>query len=230
MKYLKLYEEFGKKIEISNEVFELLTEIKIIGDKNQYEEYLSNIFPNSKVKDILYHGSPSERFEKFTKAGELDGGFFGRGYYFTPSLDLAKEYQKRYKTEGSLYCVLVNLQNPFYWKDNQVNFLMNTFRDIPRENIKIDKDWDQGWEKELVLLYNKTYGENISNISDIEYAQDLNNLAKVGTIFLKSKKHDGSIAKNPQSKKIEYCVFDSDNIYILGSKQDIDGFKNFVGN
>lgn len=54
------------------EVFELLTEIKNIGDKNQYEEYLSNIFPNSKVKDILYHGSPSERFEKFTKAGELD--------------------------------------------------------------------------------------------------------------------------------------------------------------
>jgi len=238
MRKLKSYQNFMKESEeriqnnflngnivIDDEVFENLAGINTIGDKQQYSEYLSNIFQNSKVKKILFHGSPN-KFDKFEKSGDLDGGFFGKGFYFTDKITLAQEYQKRKGSEGFLYIVIVNLENPYYWKENQINFQMNTFR--KNAEVTIDKDLEKGWEKELVSLYNKKYGENISRISDLEYADELNRMSAIGTEFMLSKGYDGSVAINPLSKQLEYAVFDSSKIHILGSKKDIDDFKKYI--
>ena len=47
-------------------VFEQSPELSSIGTKEQYSQYLDQIFPNSVVKDIVYHGSPV-KFDNFKK-------------------------------------------------------------------------------------------------------------------------------------------------------------------
>jgi hypothetical protein len=41
-------------------VYKQQPELTNIGTPEQYSRYLGSIFPNSKVKGIFYHGSPSE--------------------------------------------------------------------------------------------------------------------------------------------------------------------------
>jgi hypothetical protein len=49
----------------------------------RYSEYLDSIFPESKVKEIVYHGT-EEKFEKFDIKffGKNDYGDLGKGFYF----------------------------------------------------------------------------------------------------------------------------------------------------
>ena len=44
-------------------IFEQNLELVKIGTKEQYSEYLDSIFPESKVRDIVYHGSPDKNIE-----------------------------------------------------------------------------------------------------------------------------------------------------------------------
>jgi len=47
--------------------------------QQQYSQYLDTIFPESKVKDIVYHGTKGKKFDKFISS---ETGEFGRGVYF----------------------------------------------------------------------------------------------------------------------------------------------------
>ena len=52
------------KDEDINFVFEQNPDLARVGTKEQYEKYLKTIFPESKVKDIVYHGgSKNENFK-----------------------------------------------------------------------------------------------------------------------------------------------------------------------
>jgi len=96
-------------------VFEQNLELERVGTKEQYSEYLDTIFPNSKVKDILYHGT-KDNISNFNKNEE--------GIFF--SLD--KEYAKLHGVIKSNYydvndtstythnviAVIVNIKNPEY--------------------------------------------------------------------------------------------------------------------
>jgi hypothetical protein len=60
-----------------------------------YSQYLDQIFPNSLVKDIVYHGSYAEKIDKFSK--EILGrtsltGFLPKGFYFTNQQYVAATY------------------------------------------------------------------------------------------------------------------------------------------
>ena len=75
-------------------VFEQNPELEKIGTKEQYSEYLDTIFSESKVKDIVYHGSRNE-FEYFDKSklGSYTNSPSAKlGIFFASSLDNAKHY------------------------------------------------------------------------------------------------------------------------------------------
>ena len=66
-----------------SELFKENTELSEIGTEQQYSEYLDSVFPNSKVKDIVYHGTifdfPSfskKKLGKYTQAPSASQGFF----------------------------------------------------------------------------------------------------------------------------------------------------------
>lgn len=53
-------DSFKRKMEGIDFVFSQSPELASVGSKAQYLQYLSTIFPNSKVKDIVYHHSDTK--------------------------------------------------------------------------------------------------------------------------------------------------------------------------
>lgn len=91
--------------------------LKSIGTEEQYNQYLSTIFPDSKVKDVLYHRSKDE-FENFdfTKVNKDTGGGFDFGTESNATQygenlhsvlldiqDFKQSYERTSKTDGTLY-------------------------------------------------------------------------------------------------------------------------------
>ena len=160
------------------EVFESNPELANIGTQEQYSQYLDTIFPNSKVKDIVYHGSDRHDIEIFKSSSNK--------YFFTANKDYAYSlsdnaiYQKELRgeiKEGKLitkvYAVILNISN-----------IYNT-------------------NKELQWSITKKEGYDGIRGNDFGVQSKLNN-------------------------KEEYVVFEPEQIHILGSKQDIEGFKKFI--
>lgn len=76
-----------------------------IGSPQEYLQYINSIFPNSKVKEILYHGSNAENIDKFM-AGP---GAFGTGVYLQ-----TKHGQYHTGTFGkNVYSAIINSKQPF---------------------------------------------------------------------------------------------------------------------
>jgi hypothetical protein len=142
-----------------------------IGTPEQYREYLNTIFPNSKVKDILYHGTIMD----------LTGDKFLNGVYFTDN----KEYAQNFKIPKSKFIsVIVNIKNPYYTSIPMA--------DVPEE----------------VHKSGEYFGPRRFN---------------------DKSKYDAIIGKDAgQQKGNTFFIYDTDNIHILGNKQDMINFKKFV--
>lgn len=69
-------------------VFEQNPELAKIGNLVEYSEYLNTIFPDSKIKEILYHGS-KEKIENLKPRAKKFGDI---GLFSTKNLNLAKSY------------------------------------------------------------------------------------------------------------------------------------------
>jgi hypothetical protein len=83
-------------------VFEQNPELSKIGTPEQYSEYLDSIFQNSKIKDILFHGSK----EKIDTLKPRERKFGDIGLFATKNINLAKSYG------GITNSLLVNIENP----------------------------------------------------------------------------------------------------------------------
>jgi hypothetical protein len=149
----------------------------------QYSAYLDSIFPDSKVKEILYHMTSDsgkkgiEEKGRFLKPGEVG-------------------YQKSdYVTTGGIY------------------FTDNNFYD---EETKM-------YGSPISGAFGSAFISAILNIKNplIDLTKSFGDISKVDL-----KGHDGFVGTN-ESKEIG--VLEPDQIHILGSKQDIEGFKKFVG-
>jgi hypothetical protein len=62
---LKKFKEFLNENNSIHEIWSEDNQLNSIGTEQQYFDYLDIIFPDSKVKDILYHGTNSEYIDKF---------------------------------------------------------------------------------------------------------------------------------------------------------------------
>jgi hypothetical protein len=77
-------------------------------------------FKDSKIVDedgnplVVYHGTPA-KFSSFSDAGVArDGGFFGKGHYFTPDLNEAEDYAIDEDGEpGTVVPAFLSVQNPY---------------------------------------------------------------------------------------------------------------------
>ena len=71
-------EPVGEVKEGVSEVFKSNPELAAIGTQEQYSQYLNSIFPDSQVKDIVYHGTNKD-FPEFVSGK----GFWGNAFYVT---------------------------------------------------------------------------------------------------------------------------------------------------
>lgn len=70
------------------------------GNVLQYQDYINSLFPNSKVKDIVYHSTWAKPFEQFDP-GKIKRGY---GFYFSPS--------EHHLPFDRIVYSRVNIQNP----------------------------------------------------------------------------------------------------------------------
>lgn len=146
-----------------------------------YSQYLDTIFPDSKVKDIVYHLG-AENIEEFKNRSERDYELFGKkgkiilnGIYFG-GINNKDTINPRFDNSKKKYAVILNIKNPEYKK--------------------------------------KKYTAGISDEKLEKY---------------KNQKLDSVISNEGDITTREYVVFESNQVHILGSKQDIEGFKEFIG-
>lgn len=100
------------------EVFEENPELSKIGTLEQYARYLATVFPDSKLREILYHWARTP-FDVYDKS-KREAASSDLGEYLNVSLD--KEAWRNYaesnnKKSPVLQRYLINLKNPYYTVD-----------------------------------------------------------------------------------------------------------------
>lgn len=107
-------------------VFNQNTDLVNIGTKEQYLEYLNTIFPDSKIKDIVYHGTNSQ-FDKFDKSKIGTNASLVElsklGFFFTDNRRVSDFY-------GKTKPCLINLRNPAKIRDEYGNVVGAALGDI----------------------------------------------------------------------------------------------------
>jgi len=258
------------------ELFNSNPELAKIGTPQQYTEYIKTIFPDSKVKDIVYHGS-KEKFDKFdkTKLGQFTGAESAKqGFFFAKNFDTSLQYvikiavdianeqlkllsQRDINVEDTLY--LKDLQDQYNAVSNEstkklVDFLtsdkfppftyfnVDNIDDLKNQIIKIVSEFDGNvneyiseFDSIIKDVMNYVRGMVINITNPITY--DFNQTEKYQTreisfnTLLKNKTtEDGAIFENVYDPLLDtiYTVFEPEQIHILGSNDDIEGFKQFV--
>jgi len=157
-----------------SELFESNPELAKLGTIEQYSQYLDTIFPDSQVKDIVYHGTDAE-FDKFdfTKEGKRNKG---QGLYFSVFKKAAENYGK-----------------------NIIPSLLNS-KSIKEVNITRGQNYG-----DIGKVFKNSNYDTVYGFSDLNRNKEFNDIYNS-----------------------EYVVFEPEQIHILGSKQDIEGFKEFV--
>lgn len=197
-------------------VFEQNPELAKIGSIEQYSKYLDSVFPETKLKDIIYHGNRNTRIEKFDTSlarGDIDRNF-GLGGYFTPDRGRARIYSGS-KDYDKTIAVIVDIKNPFIAYSPTVSENMGVY-----EKMEKGKNISDYSDNDGVIVYNgilpRSYFKNFKDILG-EYV---------------GPKEDGLPATKPEEflspELLEVVTPYSEQIHILGSKEDLDNFKKFV--
>jgi hypothetical protein len=186
------------------ELFESNPELSSIGTQEQYSQYLDTIFPESKVKDIVYHG--------VIKGREAYNNILKKGFDF---------------------------KTPRNWDSKKSKFLENDNTGM----FFSDRSTGQSYGLELTYKVNEkgeyedvAYDNTIPALLDVQYL-DTTKATSSGTAarFYRENKDKSKIGMygiegGSEGEHYNYVVFEPEQIHILGSKQDIEGFKKFVNN
>jgi hypothetical protein len=194
------------------ELFESNPELANIGTPEQYSQYLDTIFPDSKVKDILYHAGRIG-INKFDKkfigfgAGIQKGG---KGFYFADKKKDTSTYEEilNAKADGSqLYSVVLNIKNPE----------LTEYTYQVKETIQGDKIF-------------RSYGSPVKTIENVVNDKDSEQIRIVSPGYTSYSNPIGDYRTYEERVSTEFVVFEPEQIHILGSTADIEGFKKFIGN
>jgi hypothetical protein len=106
-------------------VFQQNPELGKIGTKEDYLEYLKTIFPESKVREIVYHGSKKNKLDNFdtisnwTPRGNLKFRIkqeISKGLFTTKNINFLNVF-KRYNTMNKIYPLVLDIRSPSYIED-----------------------------------------------------------------------------------------------------------------
>jgi hypothetical protein len=181
----------GEVKEGVSELFESNPELASIGTQEQYSQYLDSIYPDSKVKDIVYHGTDSD----FLKSGESRWDSIG-GFHFG-TLKAAKDRiaDRRKQTEQDEELGFAPEEGVSLYGEGHIYAALLNAK-------KLDGTVDQGHAQSWKKYINEIKKGNWDSIEYINAQEDRG--------------------------RNSYVVFEPEQIHILGGKQDIEGFKEFV--
>lgn len=232
-------------------VFSKFDSLSQIGSMEQYSNYLDTIYPNSKVKNIVFRGATDKSYKMGSNQSVIDLTFF------TGSQEAANKYAeisaKKYSSSPLTIMAVVNASNPLITNNvTNIGRIINLNYYLKSKNINVDNSEkilssldDISTIKMFVPVFDAKelrkqapiFGGDISHLSDEELEIAYNYSPTNANMDIKDKLiklgYDSVIVK--ESK--DWFDFDYDqigvlegNYLVLGSEEDINGFKNFVGN
>lgn len=89
-------------------IFELNPKLAEIGTPEDFLNYTSDIFPESKIKNIVWHGTPKGKIKEFDE----DEQGISRAFFFSDSLEHANKMANWKNGEPTIHGVVLNIQNP----------------------------------------------------------------------------------------------------------------------
>jgi hypothetical protein len=219
------------------ELFDSNPELASVGTPQQYSQYLDSIFPDSQIKDIVYHGT-KQKFEKFgTKYG-----------FFTSSKATAESYTL-YEEEKfiDLNFIKERLEEDLSTglePDGETSLSKEYLEEARKKLEQVNKDL----EKQVPVL---SIALNIKNPKYVKEYATYDNVSDQYEEFYKAEKEgfDSAIVKEaldavgiPGMKVINianidlaekyvgkiYTVFEPEQVHILGNENDVQSFKQFV--
>lgn len=189
-------------------VFEQNPELADIGTPEQYSAYLNTIFPDSQVKDIVYHGTKSQKFNYFNT--EYSGTGSGNKINTDGSVYFIK-YHQATKTFGhNIISALINTKNP---------------------NIIPLKEFNKNWVNKLIFNEQKNNSDCVIGEQEKTPQEYYNEALEEynldpGHMFARKPKDSEEFME--EQLVTTYVVFNPNQIHILGSQPDIENFKSYV--
>ena len=231
-----------------NYVFKQTPYLEKIGSKKEYSNYLNTIFSESILKDLYYHETDGDwwRSDEFNIShfGKTDDGFYGKGFYFSTlegiggyghNVIFVKLYSKKIKTNITTHWldkVILSELNPIqsknkaiswinekinYYEDELNNLKNNVF--FKHSDIPKNVDYETYWENKK----NMKIGSINNIISDLRKS-----LANIDKIISDYYSYDSFTTGEDLNSYEEILIRNPNNIHILGSDKDIDGFKKYM--
>jgi hypothetical protein len=212
------------------ELFNKNTELDSIGTPQQYSAYLDTIFPSSKVKDIVYHGTKGEKFDQVDFSKNIFGG---NVFYVSTDKWEAKGYAKQ---QGSIVSLLINARNVQFQKDAFFGNRPQTKTEIQAEidaisNSKFALEFiDEGLEVKVfpTLAEATEFSRRNSGWEPLTESVKQDKLKELNNALATTEEFDTVLTNNDAGDRNIYIVSKPEQIHILGNKQDIEGFKKFV--
>lgn len=211
-------------------VFKHHQELADIGTKEQYSEYLKNIFPETEVKDIVYHGTASkEKIEDFN----FGKSNFANAIFFTKNYSFAKSFAYDDVRDGQVQEQVLNIRNPFdFQKKEHIQELRPIIRELVLEGYK-SENTGISFRNNLSSI---NIGEKeITNPATDDFVDHYMWRLENGSwriietdkiIDFISKKYDSILVNEKGTQNI--AVFSQNQIHVLGSNSDIRKFQNFI--
>jgi hypothetical protein len=181
-------------------IYEQHPELERIGSKQEYQQYLESIYPESVLKQVVYHYSNYDHMKedgfKFSSETGIVAGAGGiEAIYFTGS-------EENYWGSNDLnkYAAILNVRHPL----------------DGREAV----DVDDPKIKEYDAIYKEGSDRDFGPLDKENPYQLQQNRAKAFT----DRGYDAVLAPGLG----EIAIFDTENIHILGSRSDIEKFQDFT--
>lgn len=225
-------------------------ELQRVGSKEEYDEYISLLFPNSKVDDICYRGTAGSS-EFIDNPGTNDMHL--RAVFFTHNKDVAKFFAEdnakiHQGTESIVHAAKINIISPFL-STHKLNLrkevvLDSVLRNILQKPSDLDMFW-KGYEYFLTFWSLGLTGglEAFNLMFNTEYSQELFQL------FLEVEKAEGDFDISsylqtyydgliipPSTDGLgirqydQVAVFSKEQIHVLGTEKDVEGFSVYLKN
>lgn len=200
-------------------VYRQLPHLAEIGSPMHYTNYLATIFPDSKIQNILFHEG-SDPIEKFRTDIKKFGSTTSKAVYFSPQqMKISKVANfltgRGFKTSSTM--AIANITNPLILSSTENTDLAK------KKYLPIDNAVNK-------INEGKEYADHDAVVG-FGFMEDdkgqLDNLKQSNQIEMKySLDQNGHGIK--KIDQIEIAVLNPDNIHILGSKDDITGFKKWM--
>jgi hypothetical protein len=187
----------------NNEVFSSITPEQKQQALQAYSQYLDTIFPDSQVKNIVYHKTSSKQIEggKF-KISRLGGVYFS--FFNIPTGGLLKGLFQKIIKENTVLAV-VNVKNPFIVNRKNAKEVIKKTGLTTQDVTKLRESFDLSNNDAVLGFPNerKDTGQ-LDNFPNISFNE------------------------NERKDIIELAVFEPEQIHMLGTEEDIEDFKQFL--